>query len=311
MTRIEMAEKQPNKRGAKSLAQAESVTPELDTSNLADRSQELVTLGEHQSEVVDQFGDGLPWHPDHYENAIRGELRRGCEAFLRAGRYLVVARACAGHGEWQGMLERLNIEPRQAQRMMEAARRVVALPNASTSTHLLAAAKSESKIIELLSLPEEQFVELAEKGETEGLSLDDVESMTVRELRAAIRDARGDLEARDQRINKLSEDLTKEHEKTLKAQRRWKSATPDEQLVTLKQSVTEAEQNVLAAIGSPNSGLRASIQALADFACDNHVEEDAALFLSDVIGRLLTSVRIARDDEELAIAIPVTNDAGI
>ncbi|ENB4166279.1 TPA: DUF3102 domain-containing protein [Stenotrophomonas maltophilia] len=306
-----MAEKQPNKRGAKPLAQAESVTPELDTSNLADRSQELVTLGEHQSEVVDQFGDGLPWHPDHYENAIRGELRRGCEAFLRAGRYLVVARECAGHGEWQGMLERLNIEPRQAQRMMEAARRVVALPNASTSTHLLAAAKSESKIIELLSLPEEQFVELAEKGETEGLSLDDVESMTVRELRAAIRDARGDLEARDQRINKLSEDLTKEHEKTLKAQRRWKAATPDEQLVTLKQSVTEAEQNVLAAIGSPNSGLRASIQALADFACDNHVEEDAALFLSDVIGRLLTSVRIARDDEELAIAIPVTNDAGI
>lgn len=109
----------------------------------------------------------------------------------------------------------------------------------------------------------------------------------------------------------MSEDLNKESEKTLKAQRRWKSATPDEQLVTLKQSVTEAEQNVLAAIGSPNSGLRASFQALADFARDNHLEEDAALFLSDVIGRVLTSVRIARDDEELAIAIPVTNDAGI
>jgi hypothetical protein len=311
MTRIEMAEKQPTKRGAKPLAQAEPVGTELDTGKLAERNQELVTLGEHQSEVVDQFGDGLPWHPDHYENAIRSELRRGCEAFLRAGRYLVVARECAAHGEWQGMLERLSIEPRQAQRMMEAARRVAVLPNASTSTHLMAAAKSESKIIELLSLPEEQFAELAEKGETDGLSLDDVESMTVRELRAAIRDARADLDAKDQRINKLSEDLNKESEKTLKAQRRWKSATPDEQLVTLKQSVTEAEQNVLAAIGSPNSGLRASIQALADFACDNHVEEDAALFLSDVIGRLLTSVRIARDDEELAIAIPVTNDAGI
>src|SRR2546427_632919 len=105
MTRIEMAEKQPNKRGAKPLAQAESVTPELDTSNLAERSQELVTLGEHQSEVVDQFGDGLPWHPDHYENAIRSELRRGCEAFLRAGRYLVVARECARSEEHTSELQ--------------------------------------------------------------------------------------------------------------------------------------------------------------------------------------------------------------
>ncbi|HDS1127183.1 TPA: hypothetical protein QDZ99_003993 [Stenotrophomonas maltophilia] len=306
-----MAEKQPNKRGAKPLAQAEPVGTELDAGKLAERNQELVTLGEHQSEVVDQFGDGLPWHPDHYENAIRSELRRGCEAFLRAGRYLVVARECAVRGEWYSLLDRLGLGQEQARRMIEAARRIASIPNPSTSRGLIDAAKSEGKLIELLSLPEEQFAELAEQGETDGLSLDDVEAMTVRELRAAIRDARGDLEARDQRINKLSEDLTKEHEKTLKAQRRWKSATPDEQLVTLKQSVTEAEQNVLAAIGNPNSGLRASIQALADFACDNHVEEDAALFLSDVIGRLLTSVRIARDDEELAIAIPVTNDAGI
>ncbi|WP_099605533.1 hypothetical protein [Stenotrophomonas maltophilia] len=306
-----MAEKQSNKRGAKPLTQVDSVGPNLDTSNLFERSQELVTLGKHHIEVVDQFGDGLPWHPDHYENAIRSELRRGCEAFLRAGRYLVVARECAVHGEWQAMLERLCLGKDQALRMMEAARRVSALPNVATSRHLVDAAKSESKLIELLSLPEEQFAELAEKGETDGLSLDDVESMTVRELRAAIRDARGDLEARDQRISKLSEDLTKEHEKTLKAQRRWKAATPDEQLVTLKQAVTEAEQNVLAAIGSEGSGLRASFQALADFACDNHVEEDAVLFLGDVIGRLLTAVRIARDDEDLAIAIPVTNDAGI
>ncbi|HEL3182413.1 TPA: DUF3102 domain-containing protein, partial [Stenotrophomonas maltophilia] len=185
-----MAEKQPNKRGAKPLAQAESVTPELDTSNLAERSQELVTLGEHQSEVVDQFGDGLPWHPDHYENAIRSELRRGCEAFLRAGRYLVVARECAAHGEWVEMLQRLNLSQPQAHRMIEAARRMLLLPNHSHANDLIAATKSQSRLIELLSLPEEQFIELAEQGETGGLSLDDVETMSRAELRAAIRDAR-------------------------------------------------------------------------------------------------------------------------
>ncbi|HDS1139114.1 TPA: DUF3102 domain-containing protein [Stenotrophomonas maltophilia] len=306
-----MAEKQPNKRGAKPLAQAEPVGTELDAGKLADRNQELVTLGEHQSEVVEQFGDGLPWHPDHYENAIRSELRRGCEAFIRAGRYLVVARECAVHGEWTGMLQRLSIGQDQAWRMMEAAKRISALPNHAHAHDLIVATKNQSRLIELLSLPEEQFAELAEQGETGGLSLDDIETMSRNELRAAIREARADLDAKDQRINKLSDDLNKEHEKTLKAQHRWKSATPDERLVTLKQSVTEAEQTVLAAIGGQSNGLRAAILELADFACDNHVEEDAALFLGDVIGRLLTSVRIARDDEELAIAIPVTNDAGI
>lgn len=214
-----MAEKQPNKRGAKPLAQAEPVVQDLDSDKLAERSQELVILGEHQIEVVDQFGDGLPWHPDHYENAIRSELHRGCEAFLRAGRYLVVARECAEHGEWQGMLERLGLGRDQASRMMEAARRVSALPNVAHAQHLIATTRNQSRLIELLSLPEEQFIELAEQGETGGLSLDDVETMSRAELRAAIRDARADLDAKDQRITKLSDDLNKAEEKTAKARR--------------------------------------------------------------------------------------------
>ncbi|ASK91072.1 DUF3102 domain-containing protein [Xanthomonas campestris pv. trichodesmae] len=294
--------------GRIALAPAEQVGPEFLGKTPAEESQQLEVVRERQTKLVEQFGDGLPWHPDHYEAAIRGELRRGCEAFLRAGRYLVVARECALHGEWQGMLERLGMEPRQAQRMMEAARRIAALPNASTSTHLLAAAKSESKVIELLSLPEDQFAELAEHGETGDLSLEEVEQMTVRELRAAVREARADLDAKDQRINKLSDDLNKEHEKTVKAQRRWKTATPDEQLTILKQAVNEAEQNVLAALGGEKSGLRGAVRALASHASDNSQDNDAAVFLSDMIGRLLNATRLVRDDEELPLSIPVVND---
>ncbi|AMV00308.1 hypothetical protein [Xanthomonas citri] len=294
--------------GRTALAPAEQVGPEFVGKTPADEAQQLEVLHERQTKLVEQFGDGLPWHPDHYEAAIRGELRRGCEAFLRAGRYLVVARECALHGEWQSMLDRLGMEPRQAQRMMEAARRIAALPNASTSTHLLAAAKSESKVIELLSLPEEQFAELAEHGETGDLSLEEVQQMTVRELRAAVREARADLDAKDQRINKLSDDLNKEHEKTIKAQRRWKAATPDEQLTILKQAVNEAEQNVLAALGGEKSGLRGAVRALASHASDNSQDQDAAVFLSDMIGRLLNATRLVRDDDELPLSIPVVDD---
>ncbi|HEL7673010.1 TPA: hypothetical protein UL936_001987 [Stenotrophomonas maltophilia] len=298
-----MAEKQPNKRGAKPLAQAEPVVQDLDAEKLAERSQELVTLGEHQSEVVDQFGDGLPWHPDHYENAIRSELRRGCEAFLRAGRYLVVARECATHGDWQGMLERLSIEPRQAQRMMEAARRVSMLPNASHATHLVAATKTQSRLIELLSLPEEQFTELAEQGETGGLSLDDVETMSRAELRAAIRDARADLEAKDQRITKLSDDLNKAEEKTAKAQKKWKKATPDEQSQELLTQLELATSQVRLAIatGSEEAGFSGAVIALMQHAeqHDLNVDEQVA----GIIASLINDLRLVRDHQEVGVTV--------
>ncbi|HDS1834898.1 hypothetical protein I5U40_10380 [Stenotrophomonas maltophilia] len=298
-----MAEKQPNKRGAKPLAQAEPVIQDLDADKLADRSQELVTLGEHQSEVVDQFGDGLPWHPDHYENAIRGELRRGCEAFLRAGRYLVVAREYAAHGEWQGMLDRLGLGPDTAQRMVLAARRMAQIPNTAAPRHLIDAAKNTTKLVELLSLPEEQFVELATTGETAELTLDDVERMTYRELRAAIREARADLDAKDQRITKLSDDLNKAEEKTAKAQKKWKKATPDEQSQELLTQLEQAAAQVRIAIasGSEEAGFSGAVITLMQHAeqHDLNVDEQVA----GIIASLINDLRLVRDHQEVGVTV--------
>ncbi|QGL88306.1 hypothetical protein FEO91_08320 [Stenotrophomonas maltophilia] len=294
--------------GRKAVAQAEAVGPEFIGKTDAADAVQMEEMRNRQLALVQQFGEGLPWHPDHYENAIRSELRRGFDAFLRAGSYLVVARECSAHGEWMGMLERLGMEPRQAQRMMEAARRVSSLPNASAPTHLLAAAKNTTKLIELLSLPEDQFAELATTGETADLTLDDVERMTFRELREAVRNARADIEAKDQRISKLSDDLNREHEKTTKAQRRWKTAEPDQQLIILKQAVTEAEQAVLAALGNGKAGLMAAVRACAMHASETDQDTDAAVFLSDTIGRLLNAVRTVRDDEELPLSLPLVHD---
>lgn len=294
--------------GRKAVAKANKVGPEFIGKTPADEAQQLEELHVRQTQLVEQFGDGLPWHPDHYEAAIRGELRRGCESFLRAGRYLMVARECAAHGEWSGMLERLCMEPRQAQRMMEAARRVALLPNASRATHLIEATGSQSKLIELLSLPEDQFVELAETGTTGQLALDDVDSMTRDDLRAAVREARADIEAKDQRITQLSENLNKEHEKTAKAQRKWKQATPDEQQLMLEHAVTDAEAAIIADLGSAKNGLLAAVVALGDHCDENNL--DCTAFLGDVFGRLLNAVRTVRDHNLVPVSIPLVHDAG-
>jgi hypothetical protein len=293
--------------GRTALAPADKVGPDFIGKTPVEEARQMEVLHARQTQLVEQFGDGLPWHADHYEAAIRGELRRGCEAFLRAGRYLIVARECALHGEWQGMLQRLGVESRQAQRMMEAARRVSLLPKASTSTHLIQAAGSQSKLIELLSLPEDQFAELAEHGETGDLDLNDVEQMTVAELRAAVREARADIDAKDQRINKLSDDLNKEHEKLSKAQRKWKFASPDERQLILQNAVTAAEMAILAQLGMSKDGLRGTVSALTEH-CSEHGLE-CKEFLGDVFGRLLNGIRAARD-AKYAIDIPIVSDAG-
>lgn len=305
-----MAEKQSTKRGAKPLAQAEPVGTELDTGKLVERSQELQVMAQAEAQVkslATTLGYAGALDTDSLWSMVEYRQRRSVEDILEMGRGLLLIKEQTAHGEFQEQIATRGFNYRTAARLMTVALKF----SKSDTVSLLKAAGTQAKVLELAVLDDEDLQALESGDSVAGITVDDVERMSASQLRAALREARADADAKDQRINKLSEDLNKESEKTLKAQRRWKSATPDEQLVTLKQSVTEAEQNVLAAIGSPNSGLRASIQALADFACDNHVEEDAALFLSNVIGRLLTSVRIARDDEELAIAIPVTNDAGI
>jgi hypothetical protein len=300
-----MSKKTP---GRNAIAPAETVGSEfIGKATDADAATEAA-LHQRQTQLVEQFGDSLPWHPDHYEAAIRGELRRGCEAFLRAGRYLTVARECAAHGEWSGMLQRLGISQPQAYRMIEAARRVAAIANHSRANDLVLAAGNQTKLIELLSLPEDQFTELAVTGETGGLALDAIDGMTRDELRAALRETRADVEAKDERIAKLSDDLNKEHEKLTKAQRKWKSASPDERQLTLEHAVTDAEAAIIADLGNEKSGLRAAVLALAEHCAAN--ELDCAEFLGDVFGRILNRVRTVRDDEEIAasIAIPLVAD---
>lgn len=283
--------------GRKALAPAEQVGPEYIGSTPVEDSHQIETLRQRELQMVEQFGDGLPWHPDHYEAAIRSELRRGCEAFLKAGSYLIVARECALHGEWQGILDRLGLGRDQASRMMEAARRVAALPNVATSQHLIASTKNQGKLIELLSLPEDQFAELAEHGKTGDLSLDDVEEMTVRELRAAVRDARADIAAKDERNQKLTEAVEKAKEAEAKAKRKWKAASPEVQLDTLLAELEAAAAHVRLAVaaGSEEAGLSGAVIAVMTHAEEHGI--NVAEQVGGILANLINDLRLVRDSD--------------
>lgn len=227
---------------------------------IATNPQMEAARNERVEALVVQFGEGLPWHLAHYESEIRAAFRGGCALLIRAGSLLVVAKEAATHGEWAGILSRLGLEPSQASRMMEAARRINSLPNRATSQDFLEAAGTQSKLFELLSLPEKQFAELAETGETGELALDDVAKMTVRELRMALREAREDIRTKADRAAKREDEIAKLESNLRKARQFIKTATPTERA---KKLLLEIEASVIG-VETHLKAVYAGLQLLVD-----------------------------------------------
>lgn len=258
--------------------------------------------------VVAEYGEGLPYVPEHYEHEIRRELRQGCEAFIRAGRLLVVVQECAPHGEWLGMLERIGIEESQARRMMTAARR---LANRATSHDLLSAAKSQSKLIELLSLPEDDFAELADTGQTGDLKVDDIAKLTVRELRAKVRELKESLQTKDERAAAREREIEAKSAEVRKLRRQWQSATPDEQIEELRRDASAAAFEVRTKIiaspsreGEDVSSLRTRASALVQAGIAAGI--DQTVYLAGLFAELERDLAALR--EELGVPVATVAD---
>lgn len=123
---------------------------------------------------------------DLIQRDIAANMRRSVEACLEVGRGLSVLKEACPHGQFMSRLDVLGIEPRVAQRFMQSAMK---FSNAS-STPLLKAAGNQTKLFEMLVLDDEQIDELTLEGQTGELKLDDVATMSVKELRTKLRELR-------------------------------------------------------------------------------------------------------------------------
>ncbi len=170
--------------------------------------------------VAAQLGYQLPadcTDPDLIQRDIAANMRRTAEAMVQVGLGLNCLKAACQHGEFLARLEVLRFEPRVAQRYMQVAKK---LSNASTSSHLLKVIDSQSKLLELIVLDDTQIEELELTGQTGELKLDDIATMSVKELRAALRESREKIADKDRvlidkntKINELDEQLTRAHRK--------------------------------------------------------------------------------------------------
>jgi Rha family phage regulatory protein len=105
------------------------------------------------------------------------------EHLLSTGQRLLMLKESKRHGEWMLELERLNIDEKLASNMMKVATKFSDRPEL---TALLNAVPNRSLLFELLSLEDDELIELSEGGVVCGLRLSDIVNMNVRQLRKAL-----------------------------------------------------------------------------------------------------------------------------
>ena len=170
------------------------------------------TAQQQMQQVAITYGDNLPYSYDRALNECAFFMEQSAVAAIELGKRLILIKEMEQHGKFGQALDYLGLTRSTASRVMSA---VLKLPsNVATSQHLLSAAKTKGKLFELITLDAGDLQELSEGGTVAGLKLDDVDRMSVRELRVALRESRESIaskdsvmKAKDTKLNEMAEKI--------------------------------------------------------------------------------------------------------
>lgn len=150
-------------------------------------SAELNQVSANVLALADQLGYDGSLTVGALEDEIRFYQRRSVEALLAVGTRLLLLKEMTPHGEFTRRVELLGFAERTAQRFMQAAFKTSKSANLAVLAHQV---DSAGKFLELVTLDDDDLEALKEGGSVANLTLDDIETMTSSELRAALREAR-------------------------------------------------------------------------------------------------------------------------
>lgn len=217
-------------------------------------------LAAHCEEVLAQFGDnsGLPFDKFRYQYLVLGRAHQIVQDTIEMGGYLIVMKEHLPHGEFMGSLESMEINPRAAQRLMQTALKM------KDKKQLISAAKSKAKAFELLVLDDDSLEALEEGGTVSGITLDDIDRMSSQELRAKLREAKANAQAKDEVIA----DKNKKLDELAAAKKKIKKLPPDEESEAIRH---EAALECYAAEALIRGQVRKAIQTVKDHADINKI----------------------------------------
>ena len=240
---------------------------DVDADALADGTNALVSMAGNASHVITMMGYDMGYNRERIVQEARFFMGTAGEAMLEAGKRLVLLKEHEPHGKFIEIVEeQLGIPGRTAQQMMQAAVKYLSNPALSANAQTFAVL-GKSKMFELMTLDSDTLVELAEGGTVAGLRLDDVDQMSVRELKAMLRDLREDSKAKDGVLAGKSALIDKLQTKAAKV----KPHTPDEEGAQLRR---ETGDFAFAAEGIIRGSLRDGLEQLARHAEQHDTTHD-------------------------------------
>ncbi|EHQ1843453.1 DUF3102 domain-containing protein [Salmonella enterica subsp. enterica serovar Saintpaul] len=174
-------------------------------------SIELNEITQHRLAIMERFGEGLPYDRNRIIHEARFYMAQSTEAMLETGKRLAILKDSEPTGDFEKICEeQLNIPKTTAYRLAQAAIKFTSpkLENSFPALGML----GKTKLFELMTEDDEELAELADGGTVAGMTLDDIDRMTTRELRKALRESKEDLAAsrklnaeKSQEINELKE----------------------------------------------------------------------------------------------------------
>lgn len=230
--------------------------------------------------------------PAVLENSAKDAIARIGMGIFELGGYLLLMKEACGHGQFLPALERLGLGVSAAGRYMTVTKR---FSNSASKRNLEVLGKT--KLLEMLVLDDEQLDELATLGQTGELALDKAATMSVRELRAAVRELTADKKAGEdvraslhKRIDKLQNEVA-----------RFERLAPDEKLQALQKDVSDAMND---ASGAILGRMRQAVIALVNAGDDRRAHD---VLLAGLVGQVQARLSELRQEFNL----PDVSEAGI
>lgn len=239
---------------------------------------------EHATQAADQhramvaavdatYGVGVIYNFDATIAQLQMVVANTGQLLLEMGRLLVLVREHEPAARFEEALDRTNLSPRFARRAMQAAVKF----SGNQGKELLAARLGSTKLLELMSEDDVDLEVLADGGTLAGKTLDDIDRMSVRDLKTALRKERteraADREATDAIIEKKDKKINSLDRK-LKGWDRTEAREKAEQLLV------GVDEHIVAALGALNK-LEQTLGALFEVThkegldpdLDSHIEQ--------------------------------------
>lgn len=168
----------------------------MDNSLEIQATQALTETGpgfdEHSQALIaidDRYLDGSTFDLQFFIRRCQHSAQTIAQHYLYLGRDLIVIKERVSREEFAAVLDQIGISQRSSQRFMQ-----VAIKFTAPTLEKLANRLAVSKLIELASEDDEDLEQAFNGGTIAGMKLDDIERMSTRELKTALRNARNNAE---------------------------------------------------------------------------------------------------------------------